>query len=352
MTRTGTVFTVLLSTLVATTLASPLAAEPPHDDKTEGVLPTDVLVAPQLNIIHAHDHYPPTEIRKNGEGWALLEMMVDPKGKPFEVTVEKSSGNKAIDAAAVQAVEEATYKPGLLNGQPIESSSKLRIVFELSDYQPAASPDFVESYKALAHALEQKDRTAADALMQKLVVRNLYEDAYFGLATYQYARAWGDDPKQLEGLERAIAEHDGGHKISEIQIVPALQEQLRLQIKLRNYSSAVGTWDRLQKLALDPAIAAKISTMMDQIVKLSSDNTEYDVPGSMPYGNWFFPLYKRNFRVGVAAGHVSDVKLRCGNGFVQFAFDQTTQYRVEPKYGKCTIELDGTPGTKINLTQF
>jgi TonB family protein len=352
MARTGFVCAVAMSTLVVTSIANRLSAEQPHDDKTEGVLPTDVLVAPQVNILHIQDYYPASEVRKNGEGWTLLDMMVDPKGKAFEVTVESSSGNKTIDAAAVKAVEEATNKPGLLNGQPIESSSKLRIVFELSDYQPAASPDFVESYKALGHALEEKDRTTADALMKKLVVRNLYEDAYFGLATYRYARVWGDDRKQLEGLDRAIAEHDGGHKISEIQIVPALQEELRLQIKLRNYSGAVATWDRLRKLEMDPATAAKISAMMDQIARLSSDNTEYDVPGSMPDGLWVFPLYKRNFRVGVTEGHVSDVKLRCGKGFVRFAFDQTRKYTVEPKYGECTIELDGTPGTKINLTQF
>jgi hypothetical protein len=46
------------------------------------------------------------------------------------------------------------------------------------------------------------------------------------------------------------------------------------------------------------------------------------------------------------------VALRCGKGFVRFAFDPQVQYHVDSNYGKCQMELDGDRGTRFTLTQF
>ncbi len=41
--------------------------------------------------------YPRNEVTDGREGWVVLNMMIDPKGKPYEVMVADSSGNPAFE---------------------------------------------------------------------------------------------------------------------------------------------------------------------------------------------------------------------------------------------------------------
>ena len=109
-----TAVAVLLSSIVMADSADsgPNAAEPVAKIQLEA------LVAPTTSKIKI-PNYPAAEVQRSGEGWVQLAMMVDPAGKPFEVTVEASSGNKVFEQAAVRAAEATTYNPGTLNGQPI-----------------------------------------------------------------------------------------------------------------------------------------------------------------------------------------------------------------------------------------
>ena len=75
--------------------------------------------------------------------------------------------------------------------------------------------------------------------MQRLKITNLYEDAYFGMATYFYARKWGDETQQLEGLQRAIAEDDQAHFLPGDLFKWALQVSLQLQVKQALYAEAL-----------------------------------------------------------------------------------------------------------------
>jgi hypothetical protein len=92
--------------------------------------------------------------------------------------------------------------------------------------------------------------------------------------------------------------------------------------------------------------------VIDQITKLRSDDGRYDVSGSMPEGSWNLLLLKKHFRARVVDGHISAVKLRCAKGFVRFAFDPDLEYKVETKYGDCSLGLEGDRGTQFTLTQF
>jgi hypothetical protein len=42
---------------------------------------------------------------------------------------------------------------------------------------------------------------------------------------------------------------------------------------------------------------------------------------------------------------------RC-NTYAYFAFDPRLEYEVANKDGRCTIELDGAPGTQFKLIQY
>jgi TonB family protein len=123
---------------------------------------TESLVAPRLKTIDT-SRYPISEVNNFGEGWVQLGFMVDSAGKPFEVTVEDSNGDKVFEEAAVKALEEATFEPGQLNGKTVESSSQLKIVFSLQGGQSGAFATFVSNYRSLMRAIKANNRAAGDS---------------------------------------------------------------------------------------------------------------------------------------------------------------------------------------------
>jgi TonB family protein len=314
-------------------------------------IPTEVLVAPQLSQ-QPRIGYPEEEIRQNGEGWVNLGLMVDATGKPFEVTVTASSGNKVFERQAIEAVERARFKPGLLNGQPIESATEFKVVFVFAEPMKGARPEFVDRYQTLQKAIKAKDRSAADAAMKRLDVNNLYEDAYFGLGTYAYAREWGDETQQIAGLQRAIAHESGAHYLPKSAFQSVQIESLVLNVKLRHYAEAMALWASILRSGIDAAATAKLSAMMQQVGDIRRLKQSYALSGSMPDGIWQLGLFEPGFRINVSHGHISQVKLRCAKGFVRFAFEPDIEYQVATKYGDCTMELDGDPGTSFTMTQF
>ena len=253
-----------LSALLSTAALSQTPGPTSDGSAPAKEIPTEILVAPHLSRPLSIT-YPWAELQEHGEGWVDLGMMVDPTGKPFEVTVNSSSGNKVFEKQAIEAVERATFKPGLLNGQTIESASEFKVVFRLEPPLSGARHEFVQQYRILQNAIMAKDRSAADAAMQGLDVKNLYEDAYFGLGSYEYALVWGDEAQQLAGLQRAIAREKGAQYWSKSDMQSLQRESLLLNVKLRHYVEALDLWTDLLKAGIDSATKAKLEPMIQRV---------------------------------------------------------------------------------------
>lgn len=331
--------------------ATSAGAKPVASDEKE--VPVEVFEGPHPKHLNKPS-YPREEVETLGEGWVKLGFMVDPTGKPFEITILDSMGNKDFEDAAVGALRRSTFKPGTFNGKPTESGSELTYRFVEVDPDTGAQPPFRRAYESLSKAIAAKDRSAADAAMSKLKITNLYEDAFFGLAQYYYAQVWGTAAQQLAGLVRAVANDDAAsvHYLPKNVRGPVLRSLFNLEIKTHEYAEATATARLLQKLGVDRATEAKIKSVLGQLETLRSDDRGYGVAGVMPNGSWSLELFKRHFSIEVAEGYVSQVKLRCQRGYLFFAFDPKLQYEVKGKYGSCQMELLGAPGTKFTLFQF
>lgn len=300
------------------------------------------------------------QVLKSGRGgWVVLDLMVDAEGKPFEISVSRSTGFEALDALAVRAMSASTFEPGSVNGKPTEAAFEFEYVLWEGPFERAIGRAFNSQYDALRHALAKDDRAAADAAMKKMVITNLSEDALFGMASYFYAKQWGDETQQLEGLQRAIA-HEGNpikgggtvHSLFRWYFNLALQVSMELQLKLHLYAEALQTYRRLQGTDLDSATLAQFKTAVAQLQKIRTDDSWYSVAADMPRGTWSLSLFKRHFRAEVAAGSISQVKLRCQGRYVSFAFDPNLQYDLAPDSGNCGIEMLGAPGTRFKLIQY
>lgn len=340
-------------------------APPEHPPETSSgeKIPVEVFQAPQLKrgtlyvdlVPNHHNDLLRDDRNKylppNGS-WVTLSMMVDPSGKPFEIAVIDSSGNKALNDAVLEGAQDARFVPGSVNGKPIESSFAFVYRFVIQGVQPGVNREFMEAIKSLTAAIQAKDRSAADAVMQKVKIENAIEDAYFGLATYQYAQVWGDEAEQLEALRHAIVWPDNGNIVPKDLITLALRACLQLELKTHEYGEAIPTWTRLQKLGVDAGTVAKVTPIMQELGQLRLDHREVEVSGQIRNGSWFLQLFKPQFRIEVTNGLISDVRVRCERRYLSFTFDPKLQYQVSGNSGDCSIQLEGTEGTRFKFVEF
>lgn len=76
--------------------------------------------------------YPASSIRGGEEGTVNLAMLIGPDGRVLESKVEKSSGSRALDKAAIQGLSLCKFKPGSVDGVPEKSWAKLQYVWTIN----------------------------------------------------------------------------------------------------------------------------------------------------------------------------------------------------------------------------
>ena len=76
--------------------------------------------------------YPVLARRRGYEGLVLLEVLVTREGRVAELRVKKSSGYKVLDRAAVKAVKNWLFEPGVKNGTTIDMWVEVPVRFRLN----------------------------------------------------------------------------------------------------------------------------------------------------------------------------------------------------------------------------
>ncbi|KAF1689447.1 energy transducer TonB family protein, partial [Pseudoxanthomonas taiwanensis] len=75
--------------------------------------------------------YPPAPARAGIEGEVILVIDVDANGNVTNVTVEKSSRNRDLDRAAVEAARKWRFNPAIVNGQKAAGRVRVPVNFTL-----------------------------------------------------------------------------------------------------------------------------------------------------------------------------------------------------------------------------
>jgi protein TonB len=75
--------------------------------------------------------YPPAAARRGEEGTVALLVHVAPTGVPRSVEVIQSSGFKALDESARNAVLTWHFHPGIREGTPVDSDFTLQVRFRV-----------------------------------------------------------------------------------------------------------------------------------------------------------------------------------------------------------------------------
>jgi len=77
--------------------------------------------------------YPPRCLRMGIEGNVRVRVLVGENGRPQEVTIGQSSGESALDEAAMEAVRQWRFEPARRNGMPVRAWAAIPIEFKLTD---------------------------------------------------------------------------------------------------------------------------------------------------------------------------------------------------------------------------
>jgi protein TonB len=83
--------------------------------------------------INPEPPYPALARRRRQEGVVLLSVRVDSAGRPEAVAIQTSSGYRALDEAALEAVRRWEFEPGRVGGEPVPSQVEVPIHFRLGD---------------------------------------------------------------------------------------------------------------------------------------------------------------------------------------------------------------------------
>ena len=77
--------------------------------------------------------YPPQAIRQRHEGEVILRVLVGADGTPKDIQIEKSSGFRELDRAAMDAAKTWVFNPGQRDGHTVEGWALVPFKFNLNE---------------------------------------------------------------------------------------------------------------------------------------------------------------------------------------------------------------------------
>lgn len=76
--------------------------------------------------------YPTDAARTGAEGTVLLKILVDVDGRPIEVSVQQSSGNRSLDREArAHVLKVWRFKPAMRDGHPVQAYGLVPVAFSM-----------------------------------------------------------------------------------------------------------------------------------------------------------------------------------------------------------------------------
>ncbi|MBY0240134.1 MAG: energy transducer TonB [Burkholderiaceae bacterium] len=77
--------------------------------------------------------YPAASLRNGESGTVTLAFLIGTDGKVVDSKVEKSSGFRSLDKAALQGLGLCRFKPGTVDGVPQQSWTRMQYLWTLNE---------------------------------------------------------------------------------------------------------------------------------------------------------------------------------------------------------------------------
>lgn len=298
-------------------------------------------------------HFPMSMRRKARDGWVMLSFVVDKEGKVSEPVVIDSSGERAYEKSAMDAIVDWKFKPGRLDGKAMEVSNLTkRLSFTVTGDSRGVRRSFLTSYNEFIQLMQKGEFDAArDALedMGDNGRKNMYEDAYFWVAKELYAGATGDNDSRLKYLRRAIGYHD--QFLSDQLNIVTLVKLFFAEIEAGYYHRALWVADRVKRSEggdQQRAVYEYEESVREWLHSKPVINTAGEIDGR---GTWYVQVARPQLALTIDSGQVESAELRCERWRTQLPLNGEKNWDTQPDWGPCLLLLQGKPGSRVMLEQ-
>ncbi|HEU4852151.1 MAG TPA: energy transducer TonB [Telluria sp.] len=86
---------------------------------------------PEFDARNCKAEYPKTALLNEEQGVVTASFLISPDGRVEDSKLEKSSGSRTLDKAAIKAISACKFKPGTKDGAPTQSWTKVDYAWSL-----------------------------------------------------------------------------------------------------------------------------------------------------------------------------------------------------------------------------
>lgn len=304
--------------------------------------------------------YPAHELRRNQQGWVVLNYIVTDDGQVIEPVIEESSGSPAFERAAIQTVEDWRYEPALLNGEPVQQcKTRVRIAFAIRGSQDRVSRPFYARYRKMEQTLNEGDIETASAELESALESEgltLAEMSWLWALRARIAGLQGDKEQQLSALRRATA--GSPEWTPEDLRIGLLTTRTALELESGDFSAAMQSYEDLK--SVESADTSTLDTFIEQISSLvESDElffAEARIGGNLNCETcetqWQYRPLRRAIEIADIDGDLGNLELRCEwQRFVDEAREGVT-WNIPESWGDCSLVVYGETGATFKLFEI
>ena len=324
--------------------------------KTRSTQEIATFIPPEQQRVFAPKY--PLKAKQNGEeGWVIVNFMVDTHGKPYEISVVEYSDKDFINPT-LKTVEKWEFEPALFEGKPIDAAltHRIRFLFEENPLSRITSRQVASIFGSIVTAINEKDREEASHRLSEFnkKKKTLYEESFYWLARYYFAASWLDTDEQYRVLNRALYKTDSGaYYLPEKAVPRLLLSKLNLEVKRNYLSNALYTAAQLNDYDLSSRQLQYIVETAKQILEIRSGTGLIVVNGQIDKANSFHhSLLRSRFSFSEVEGDIAELRIKCEKGYLGFNYEAEIAYQVGKKFGECSLQVIGNPGTTFKLLEL
>jgi len=142
-------FSTALSASESAATTKPSSTAPSGPSREAEGSHLDSFVMPRRALVEP-PRYPNNPRKRGEEGWVEVNFMVNPEGKPYEVTILDSMGHEDFRKEALKAVERWEFQPATYQGNPIDAGMAMTLTFELEGGAAGARAPFVRRFRVVS----------------------------------------------------------------------------------------------------------------------------------------------------------------------------------------------------------
>lgn len=286
------------------------------------------------------------------EGWVTVRYTVKADGSTDDVrVVDVAPIGYAGEKAAVEAVEDWTFEPARVDGEPVDWYNNVSAVVFDAEGEATASDPFIQGYMGIVQQLQQGEveaaRTRLDGLRPNAT--RLVEIGLIEMQAAAVLAGTGDVSGAYEAIRRATDERVP--VLEGEDLAGALIVRYDIERELGYFGNALETYERivsLVELPDDDPVAASAALIRQAV----DSGAAIMIPGQVNREPWVHEPTWRTFSLTEVDGDVRGIDLECNRRKTTLEYVADTDWSIPQSWGDCVVAVNARRNTSFKLVEF